>query len=216
MSVSQEDLSRREFLYLMAAPLALAGLAGCSSAPPEKIVPYVNAPESLVPGRPLFFATAMQTPGYGVGLLVESREGRPIKVEGNPDHPASLGATDAFAQAQLMEFYDPFRAATITANGLPSDWQGLLTALALQRARLVERRGYGLRILTGTVTSPTLAAQIEGVLAAYPEARWHQWEPISRSTPPCSHWKNHVTELEANSITVSTSTMPKSSSRLLT
>ena len=163
----------------MAAPLALAGLTGCSSAPPENIVPYVNAPESLVPGRPLFFATAMQTPGYGVGLLVESREGRPIKIEGNPDHPASLGATDIFAQASLLALYDPDRTQTVTSVGLISTWDSFVTAI---RPRLGALRSTGerLRLLTETVVSPTTAALIRAVLAAYPGARWHQYEPVHR------------------------------------
>src|SRR5438128_1435448 len=99
MNGARDDFNRRDFLALVAASINLAGLSGCSAAAPEKIVPYVSPRGEAMPGRPLFFATAMETPGYGVGLLVESREGRPIKVEGNPDHPASLGATDIFAQA---------------------------------------------------------------------------------------------------------------------
>src|SRR5205823_3485745 len=93
------DLSRREFLKLMGGPLALAGLSACTKQPLEKIVPYVRQPEEIVPGRPLFFATAMTLGGYARGILVESHEGRPTKIEGNPDHPASLGATDVFMQA---------------------------------------------------------------------------------------------------------------------
>jgi molybdopterin-containing oxidoreductase family iron-sulfur binding subunit len=106
--------------------------------------------------------------------------GRPIKVEGNPMHPASLGATDAFAQAQVLDFYDPDRAAPITAHGLHADRQVLLTALAAERAKIAQNRGAGLRILTGMVTSPTLAAQLDALLARHRQARWHQWDPISR------------------------------------
>src|SRR5262245_9585692 len=97
-----DDISRRDFMSWMAASIAMAGLTGCSAAPPENIVAYVRAPENVLPGQPVFFATATEMDGYGVGLIVQSREGRPIKVEGNPDHPASLGATDAFAQASLL------------------------------------------------------------------------------------------------------------------
>ncbi|HEX6862410.1 MAG TPA: TAT-variant-translocated molybdopterin oxidoreductase, partial [Thermoanaerobaculia bacterium] len=91
--------SRRRFLQLSSASLALAGLTGCTKQPIEKIVPYVRQPEQIIPGKPLFFATALTLAGYATGVLAESHEGRPTKVEGNPDHPASLGATDVFAQA---------------------------------------------------------------------------------------------------------------------
>jgi molybdopterin-containing oxidoreductase family iron-sulfur binding subunit len=106
--------------------------------------------------------------------------GRPIKVEGNPRHPASLGATDVFAQAQVLDFYDPDRAWAITAHGSPSDQSSLRTALAAQRTKVAASRGNGFRILTGAVTSSTLAGQLDALLALYPEARWHRWQAISR------------------------------------
>jgi Fe-S-cluster-containing dehydrogenase component len=173
------SLDRREFLKLMAASLALAGASGCAPArPEEKIVPYVRSPEEVIPGRPLYFATAM--PLGGAGLLVESHMGRPTKVEGNPDHPASLGATDAIAQASILTLYDPDRSQTITHLGDIQPWGAFLTALrgALDRER--GRKGEGLRILTETVTSPTLADQLESLLADFPRARWHQYEPVNR------------------------------------
>ena len=105
-----DAVSRRGFLKLMAASLALAGLSGCAGKPKETIVPYARAPEELEPGKPLFFATAMTLAGSAIGLLVESHEGRPTKIEGNPDHPASLGATDVFSQASLLTLYDPDRS----------------------------------------------------------------------------------------------------------
>jgi MoCo/4Fe-4S cofactor protein with predicted Tat translocation signal len=113
------SLSRRQFLTLMGASLALAGLTGCSvrPAPSVNLTPYVRAPEEVVPGRPLFFATAMTLGGAAVGLLVESHLGRPTKIEGNPDHPASLGATDLFHQASILTLYDPDRAQTVTYLG---------------------------------------------------------------------------------------------------
>src|SRR5688500_13301446 len=100
--MNASEINRREFLSLMAASMALAGVSGCSTVQPEHIVPYVRMPENILPGTPSYFATAMPSAGYGVGLVVESQEGRPIKVEGNPAHPASLGATDVFAQASLL------------------------------------------------------------------------------------------------------------------
>src|SRR5262245_35093791 len=102
-----DPISRRRFLSLMGASLALAGVGGCATRqPPEKLVPYVRAPAEITPGKPLYFATAMPGPGGAIGLLVESHQGRPTKVEGNPLHPSSLGATDAFAQASVLTLYD--------------------------------------------------------------------------------------------------------------
>src|SRR5437016_11603919 len=117
-----DPLRRREFLKLMAASLALGGLTACTSQPPEKIVPYVKAPEDIVPGKPLFFATAVAQGGFGTGVLVESHMGRPTKVEGNPEHPASLGATDAAAQASVLTLYDPDRSQTLTYLGDIRPW----------------------------------------------------------------------------------------------
>jgi MoCo/4Fe-4S cofactor protein with predicted Tat translocation signal len=169
---------RRGFLKMMGASLALAGLTGCTRQPEEKIVPYVKPPEEVVPGRPLFFATAVSDGGYAKGVLVESHMGRPTKVEGNPDHPASLGSTDVFGQASVLDLYDPDRSQTLTYLGEIRPWGSFLAAV---KAALDEQRplkGAGLRILTETVTSPTLAAQIQDLLAAYPAARWHQYDPV--------------------------------------
>ena len=118
--------------------------------------------------------------GYATGVVVKHQMGRPIKVEGNPRHPASLGAADVFAQAQVLDFYDPDRAWAITAHGSPSDQSSLRTALTAQRAKIAESRGNGFHILTGVIASPTLAGQLDALLARYPEARWHRWQAISR------------------------------------
>ena len=175
-------LSRRQFLTLMGASLALAGLGGCSvrPAPTRSIVPYVRAPEEIIPGRPLFYATAMTLGGCGVGLLVESHMGRPTKVEGNPDHPASGGATDLFHQASVLELYDPDRSQTVTYLGQTSTWNEALTALRQELRKKQERKGAGLRILTETIVSPTLIHQFREFLEAFPEAQWHQYEPLAR------------------------------------
>ncbi len=175
-------LSRRKFLALMGASLALAGSSGCSvrPAPSKEIVPYVRAPEDLVPGKPLFYATSMTLDGSSVGVLVESHLGRPTKIEGNPDHPASLGATDVFAQAAVLTLYDPERSKNVLDRGQPSTWEDAGRALRKAMAAQRETRGRGLRLLTETIVSPTLGSQIEALLHEFPEATWHQYEPLNR------------------------------------
>ncbi|MGO4834641.1 TAT-variant-translocated molybdopterin oxidoreductase, partial [Rhizobiaceae sp. 2RAB30] len=153
---------RRRVLKLMAAAFAMGGLGGCDvGAPGGVLIPAVRVPPSIIPALPNFYATAHVLDGYATGTVVKHNMGRPTKVEGNPHHPASLGTTDAFAQAQVLDFYDPERAWGITANGLPADRQNLLTALTGQRALAASNHGAGLRILTGTITTPTLAAQLD-------------------------------------------------------
>jgi molybdopterin-containing oxidoreductase family iron-sulfur binding subunit len=185
-----DSISRRRFLSLMGASLALAGLSGCSvrPAPSVGLRPYVRLPEELVPGRPLFFATAMTQGGAGVGLLVESHLGRPTKIEGNPDHPGSLGATDLFNQASILTLYDPDRSQTVTLLGRTSTWEAAFgksrvngqTSIGMAMARQRQIRGAGLRILTETIVSPTLGRQLDELLKAFPEAKWHQYEPVNR------------------------------------
>jgi len=164
----------------MGASLALAGASSCTKQPKEVIVPYVRQPEEVVPGKPMFYATAMSTAGVATGLLVESHLGRPTKVEGNPDHPASRGATDIFMQASVLTLYDPDRSQTVLRDGFINNWGSFLTELSGARDVADLKKGEGFRILTGTVTSPTLHAQLEQFLAAYPKAKWHQWEPCGR------------------------------------
>src|SRR5437867_7723037 len=175
-----DPVARRTFLKLMGASLALAGLTACTRQPDETIVPYVRQPEDLVPGQPLFFATAMALGGVATGLLVESHEGRPTKIEGNPLHPGSLGATDVFAQAAVLGLYDPDRSQTITNLGEIRPWSAFLGAIRAAVAAQQPLHGTGLRVLTESVSSPTLAAQIRDLLARFPAARWHQWDPASR------------------------------------
>jgi molybdopterin-containing oxidoreductase family iron-sulfur binding subunit len=176
-----DPVTRRRFLALAGASIALAGgLSGCAQqAPPEKIVPYVKQPEQIVPGKPLFFATAMALGGTAAGLLVESHEGRPTKVEGNPSHPASLGATDVFAQAAVLGLYDPDRSGSVTHLGRPRGWDAAAAELRKALAEQRGRKGAGLRLLTGAVASPTLADQLERLLKDYPEAKWVQYDPLA-------------------------------------
>ncbi|MFN7976176.1 MAG: TAT-variant-translocated molybdopterin oxidoreductase [Acidobacteriota bacterium] len=175
-----EGASRRAFLKLMGASFALAGLSSCTRQPREEIVPWVKPPEEVIPGKPLFYATAMTLGGYAKGILVESHMGRPTKVEGNPDHPASFGATDVFAQASILDLYDPDRSQVVTHNGAISTWDHFVEAMKGPMTAQKGLGGKGLRILTQTITSPSLHAKIQELLAAFPEARWHQWEPCGR------------------------------------
>ena len=174
-----DELSRREFLRLASASLALAGLGACTKQPIEKIVPYVKQPEGMVPGKPLHFATATTCNGYAQGIIVTSREGRPIKIEGNPDHPASLGATTIWAQADLLDLYDPDRAQAVMRGENISTWNDFLHNVDLALAAQQPSGGAGIHILTNTITSPTLIAQLQTVLKTFPNAKWHRWNPIS-------------------------------------
>jgi MoCo/4Fe-4S cofactor protein with predicted Tat translocation signal len=176
-----DGFDRRDLFKFMGVSFALAGLTACTRQPAEKIVPYVRQPEQVVPGgKPLYFATAMTVSGFATGLLVESHLGRPTKAEGNPLHPASLGATDLFSQASLYALYDPDRSQTLQYLDEIRPWTAFLAA-AGQAAELERTTGgAGLRILTETVSSPTLASQLAGLLQDFPAARWIQWEPAGR------------------------------------
>src|SRR5499433_1891340 len=175
-----DALGRRRFLRLMGASLALAGVTACTRQPTETIVPYVHPAVEITPGVPHYFATAMPMGGAAEGLLVESHEGRPTKIEGNPNHPASLGATSLFAQASVLTLYNPDRARTVTNVGEIRSWGAFTTELQRLLAEKSASRGAGLRILTGTVSSPTLFDQIKTLGAGLPAAKWHQYEPVNR------------------------------------
>ncbi len=174
----EHTVDRRDFIKLLGASLALAGLTSCVRPvrPSEKIVPYVRAPEEIIPGKPLHFATAMTQGGYALGLIAESHQGRPTKLEGNPDHPASLGATDATTQATVLSLYDPDRSQAILQSGQSRNWADAGAALSDALAALPA--GEGFYLLTETITSPTLASQLQALQSAYPAMRWHQYEPL--------------------------------------
>jgi molybdopterin-containing oxidoreductase family iron-sulfur binding subunit len=176
-----DPTTRRTFMKLMGASLALAGVTACTTQPEEAIVPYVRQPEELIPGRPLFYATAMTLGGVATGLIVESHEGRPTKIEGNPLHPSSLGAADVFAQAAILNIYDPDRAKTLTSTGDVTSWPAFIAAMKAALIAQGPLQGAGIRILSETVGSPTLGAQIKEFLGRFPSARWHQWEPAGRN-----------------------------------
>src|SRR5438309_11076847 len=172
-----DGVDRRDFLKLMAASLAFAGLSGCGRTPEQYVVPYVKQPDGLIVGKPQFYATAMPFGADAIGLLVESHEGRPTKIEGNPDHPSSLGATNVFAQASVLNLYDPDRAQTVTKYGEIQTWSLFVESAQAIAAGMKASNGAGFRLLTGSITSPTLAAQIQSILTLFPKAKWHQWEP---------------------------------------
>jgi len=190
-----DPIERRTFIKLMGASMALAGLSGCVFQPPEKIVPYIKQPEEEVPGKALFFATAAPLFGAATPILVRSNEGRPTKIEGNPDHPNNrpsdfatdvriqdprgFSATDIFTQASILGLYDPDRSQTLTYREDIRTWTAFVgemrTALDEQRPK----QGAGIRFLTETVISPTFGAQMRDLLQALPQAKWHQYEPVN-------------------------------------
>jgi MoCo/4Fe-4S cofactor protein with predicted Tat translocation signal len=175
-----DSVSRRGFLKVMGASMALAGMTGCVRLPLEPIVPYVRQPEDVIPGRPQFYATAMTLGGYASPLLVESHLGRPTKIEGNDKHPASLGGTDIFAQAHILGLYDPDRSQSVVSMGDQRSWQAFLTAIRGPLSAQKPLQGAGIRILTPTISSPTLADQLRNFLKIYPQAKWHVYEPVNR------------------------------------
>ncbi len=171
---------RRGFLKLMGASMALAGATACTRQPDELLVPYVRQPEEVIPGKALYFATAMTLGGIATGLLAESHEGRPTKLEGNPEHPSSLGATDLLTQASILTLYDPDRTRAITYLGEVRPWGSFVTAMRGIAAEVAATGGgAGVHFLSETTTSPTLAAQFAAILAAHPGAKWHQYDPVS-------------------------------------
>src|SRR5256886_2398202 len=200
-----DPVERRTFLKLMGASLALAGLSGCVIQPPEKVIPYVKQPEEETPGKGLYFATAFSLGGIATPLLVRSNEGRPTKIEGNPDHPNNnrwpafstafsndapspddrpSTATDIFSQASILTLYDPDRSQTPLYRGETRPWSAFVAEIRglidKEGDGLKAKKGAGLRFLTETITSPTLAAQMKQILTDFPEAKWHQYEPVNR------------------------------------
>ena len=175
-----DSVSRRGFLRLMGASLAMAGMTGCTKLPLQEIVPYVRQPEQLIPGVAMYYATAFTLSGYANPLLVESHLGRPTKIEGNNLHPASLGGTDVFAQASILGMYDPDRSQAITHLGDVDSWAAFAKEIKGALAAQKTLGGAGIRLLTQTISSPTLKDQMHSFLAMYPKAKWHVYEPANR------------------------------------
>ncbi len=191
-----DPIERRTFIKLMGASLALAGMTGCVFQPPEKIVPYVKQPEEEVPGKALFYATAAPLLGVAVPVLVRSNEGRPTKIEGNPDHPNNRpgdfpvndpardsrgsSATDIFTQASILGLYDPDRSQTLTFREDIRTWTSFVGEMRTAVDEQRPKQGSGIRFLTEPVISPSLGQQMKELLQAFPQAKWHQYEPANR------------------------------------
>lgn len=172
--------SRRTFLKLMGLSLVMGGVSSCGAQPPtEQIVPYVKMPEEMVLGKPLFYATALELGGFATGVLVENHEGRPTKVEGNPQHPASVGGTNGIVQGSIFTLYDPDRAQVVTNRGEISTWDEFLNVVRPKLNELRKGQGAGLYVLTETLTSPTVNAQLQALKTTFPQVHLHQYEPVN-------------------------------------
>jgi MoCo/4Fe-4S cofactor protein with predicted Tat translocation signal len=175
-----DPVSRRGFLKLMGASMALAGLAGCTKQPDEPIYPYVKAPEDLVLGKPMYFATAHPFTTGAVPLLIKSSEFRPIKVDGNPEHPYNSGGSDPYTQGTLLDLYDPDRSQHVTYRGEGREWEEFAEAF---RGKVASTKdGTGIYFLSAAITSPTLARQWQAVQKAYPKAKLVQYDPALAGT----------------------------------
>ena len=175
-----DAVSRRGFLKVMGASLAMAGLAGCTKQPDEPIYPYIRQPEDLVLGKPMYFATAFPFPTGAIPVLVKSEAFRPIKVDGNPEHPMAMGKSDAIAQGTLLDLYDPDRSQHVIRRGEASTWPDFQQAF-LAAAKKTSG-GEGIYFLSETITSPTLASQWKQVQQAYPQAKLVQWDPVNQDS----------------------------------
>jgi molybdopterin-containing oxidoreductase family iron-sulfur binding subunit len=175
-----DPVSRRGFMKLMGASMALAGLAGCTKQPDEPIYPYVKAPEDLILGKPMYFATAHPFSTGAVPLLVKSDQFRPIKVDGNPEHPYNSGSSDPYTQGTLLALYDPDRSKHVSYRGEDREFAELV--LEFRQGALASKDGTGLYFLTSTVTSPTLARQVKEAQAKYPKAKFVQYDPTIAGT----------------------------------
>ncbi len=173
-----EGVTRRELMMLLGASLSLAGLAGCRR-PVEEIVPYVTAPEEIVPGIPRYYATTMPFRRSAYGLIVESHEGRPTKIEGNPSHPSTLGASGSLVQASVLGLYDPDRSQSVMQQGTRKSWSDLVTAWGPLSEAHAADGGAGLAVLSESFSSPTLARLASELRARYPRLQWATYDAVS-------------------------------------
>jgi MoCo/4Fe-4S cofactor protein with predicted Tat translocation signal len=175
-----DPVSRRGFMKLMGASMALAGLAGCTKQPDEPIFPYIKQPEDLVLGKPMYFATASPWAAGAVPTLVKADQFRPIKIDGNPEHPYNRGSSDVYTQGLLMDLYDPDRSKRVTSRGENREWSELVRTM--KDAAAQSNGGTGFYFLSATITSPTLARQWKAVQQAYPQAKLVQYDPAIAGT----------------------------------
>ncbi len=173
-----EGVTRREMMMLLGASLSLAGLAGCRR-PAEEIVPYATAPEEVVPGIPRYYATTMPFRRSAYGLIVESHEGRPTKIEGNPSHPSTLGASSSRVQASVLGLYDPDRSQSIRSGGAPKSWKDFVTAWEQLSAAHAADGGAGLAVVSESFSSPTLARLASELRVRYPRLQWATYDAVS-------------------------------------
>jgi molybdopterin-containing oxidoreductase family iron-sulfur binding subunit len=173
--------ARRQFLKLMGASFALAGLTACEKSPFVAALPYVDQPVDETPGVPRYYATAVTFEGYAQPVIATTYAGRPTKLDGNPDHPVTRGRSDVFMQAAILGLYDPDRAQAPTRHGEPVTWKDVAGHFNAQRVNWSRSQGDGLRLLMAPTTSPTLLRQIDALLAQFPKARVHSHEAIGRS-----------------------------------
>ncbi len=176
-----DGISRRGFMKVMGASMAMAGLAGCTKQPDEPIYPYIRQPEELILGVSMFFATAHPFPTGAIPVLVKSNEFRPIKLEGNPEHPMSMGKSDALTQGTLLSLYDPDRSQHPLVRGQNATFADFVMDFG-RAVKALPNGGQGLYFLSETITSPTLAGQWKQVQALYPQAKLVQWEPVNRDS----------------------------------
>jgi len=175
-----DDVSRRGFLKFMGASAALAGLAGCTKQPDEPIYPYIKQPEDLILGKPNYFATAHPFVTGAVPLLVKSDQYRPIKIDGNPEHPYNQGSSDPFTQATLLDLYDPDRSQHVKFHDENREWAEF--AVEFRNKVISTKDGTGIYFLSETITSPTLARQWKEVQAKYPKITLVQYDPAIAGT----------------------------------
>src|SRR5512143_3685528 len=173
-----EGITRREMMMLLGASASLAGLAACRR-PVEEIVPYVSPPEEIVPGIPRYYATTMPFRRSAYGLIVESHEGRPTKIEGNPAHPSTLGASSSFIQASVLGLYDPDRSQSVKQQGANKPWTDFVTAWGQIAQSHAADGGAGLAVISESFSSPTLARLASELRARFPRLQWATYDAVS-------------------------------------
>ena len=172
------SVNRRKFLSLMGASFAFAGLVNCRR-PVEKIVPHVTPPEDSIPGVPLYYNTTMPFFNDAFGLRIKSYDGRPIKIEGNPDHPSTQGASNSYLQAEILNLYNPDRSKHCYRAGIERSWDEFVPVWQELYPIFIENRGQGLAVLSNSFSSPTMTRLAETFRRRFPKSRWVVFDPVS-------------------------------------